>query len=71
MEGWGPTWQDRLITEYRELTERTGKLERYVLSPPAMELPETEHELLVKQLELMQGYRDVLSQRIILYGLVA
>jgi hypothetical protein len=61
-------WKERLIREYVELDERTGKLRRMAAVRDFMEHPH--RDLLRQQLEHMEAYRAVLAKRMELLGLL-
>jgi hypothetical protein len=66
------TWQDRIIEEHEQLTERLDKLRAFIevggenhsLTEQFRALPEDDQDDLLEQLQHMEGYEDVLSRRI-------
>ncbi len=55
----------RMIVEIRELCDRTNKLDSFINESPIFdELAVHDRELMKKQLECMNGYRDCLNERI-------
>jgi tetrahydromethanopterin S-methyltransferase subunit B len=57
-------YQDRVIFEKEELDERLQKLEEFVQSPLFSTLDPAEQERLMHQSHLMEGYLNVLIERI-------
>lgn len=58
-------FKDRLREEYTTLVKRTSKLEAFLNSPDsAVNVPLAQHELMVKQLSIMQDYCAILEQRL-------
>lgn len=56
--------QERVVTERDELQEKLTKLAAFFPSKIFAGLDESERLRLTKQLGLMEGYRDVLNERI-------
>lgn len=61
--------QQRVIDEYKELTERRDKLAAFTLTPLFRSLEEAERQRLDEQLAHMNGYQRVLAARIHAMGL--
>lgn len=59
-----PAYQSRVHAEFAELTERTQKLEAFTGSDTFRTLDTHEQGRMVRQLNHMRGYRDVLAERI-------
>ena len=57
-------YQERVVTEKRELDERGDKLEQFILSDRFGTLPAAEQERMKRQLEIMGKYSEVLGERI-------
>lgn len=61
--------QQRVIDEYKELTERRDKLAAFTFTPLFRSLEEAERQRLDEQLGYMNGYQRVLAARIHAMGL--
>lgn len=61
--------QQRVIDEYKELTERRDKLSAFTFTPLFRSLEEAERKRLDEQLLHMNGYQRVLAARIHAMGL--
>ena len=57
------SFKDRLQAEQSELSEKTGKLEIFLLSEKADEIDPEQKGLLFGQLQVMKSYVDILEQR--------
>lgn len=57
-------YQERVLEEQRELSEKIVKLIRFTTTGTYRELPIEERQLLTSQLHAMTHYNDVLTQRI-------
>lgn len=57
-------YKGRLVFELVEVTEKIMKLDNYMNCP--REITKDEQDLLNRQMEFMQGYKETLIQRIIL-----
>ena len=57
-------WKERLIEEKDQLTDRINKLQRFVLTDKFDSLPYADKELLMQQLEAMDNYAYILTQRV-------
>lgn len=57
-------WKERLIQEKDELTNRITKLQQFVLTDKFDSLPYADKELLMQQLEAMDNYAYILTQRV-------
>lgn len=57
-------WKERLIEEKNQLTDRINKLQQFVLTDKFDSLPYTDKELLMQQLEAMDNYAYILTQRV-------
>ena len=63
-------FQERMVNEFKELVERTEKLEIFVhKNPKFYELSKTEKELLLKQLKGMTTYLEALEDRLEYYNI--
>lgn len=62
-------YQKRLLNEYKELVERTDKLNAFIQSEKVESLPEGKRYLLYSQFSVMQSYRDILGMRLNLEGI--
>jgi hypothetical protein len=62
-------FQQRVIDEYKELTERRDKLAAFTFTPLFRSLEEAERQRLDEQLVHMNGYQRVLAARIHAMGL--
>jgi hypothetical protein len=60
-------YQQRVVTELNELHEKIGKLDAFLMAEDRPRLNEAARELLIRQLDIMQDYRDVLQERIDLF----
>ena len=56
--------QRRVIEEHKDLTEKLNKLQRFFTGHLYASLPEREQGLLRAQSQFMNGYAEVLAQRI-------
>lgn len=56
--------QQRVIDEHKDLTEKLNKLLGFFKTPMFASLPEAERARLRMQAKFMDGYADVLAQRI-------
>lgn len=57
-------FKERMIAEYVELDERTNKLYEFILKNPKFsELDAFKRDMMRKQLEGMNNYREVLRER--------
>ena len=62
-------FKERLGSEYRELTERIGRLQAFMNRPKSKEtVGEEQYALLGEQKEAMEKYRDVLEKRLVALG---
>lgn len=61
-------WQERVIEERAQLTERIGRLLQFVAGPIFKSLSPQERGLLSRQLTAMRSYEALLSERIALWG---
>lgn len=59
--------QERVQTERDELTDKITKLSKFI-SNPATSCTIGELQLLKQQLKVMQRYKDILTQRIVLHN---
>lgn len=59
-----PEWQQRVIAEGLQLHERLKKLREYMNTPAYYHLDDAERGRLARQLVLMNGYYEVLDERI-------
>lgn len=59
-----PAYQSRVHAEHAELIERTQKLEAFTGGDFFRTLDHHEQARMVRQLNHMRGYRDVLAERI-------
>ncbi len=57
-------YQERVVSEKRELDERGDKLDQFILSDRFGTLPAAEQERMKRQLEIMGKYSEVLGERI-------
>lgn len=57
-------WQQRVYEEAAQLRDRLHKLREFLNTPKFGELPDPERERLTRQLVLMDGYNEVLRERI-------
>jgi hypothetical protein len=57
-------YQERLIDEHTELTERTDKLAKFIQSPEFAKVSMQDQSYLEAQLPLMVKLRDILSSRV-------
>lgn len=57
-------WQNRVIEENSELTERLVKLVAFLASPVALKMDEAALGLMMRQAEVMLEYQRVLVTRI-------
>jgi len=57
-------YQERVVTEHNELTERIEKLEIFHNSPKRRELEPVDQGLLADQLHAMLTYKQALFERI-------
>lgn len=60
--------QQRVIEERNDLRDKIRKLSTFLLAPPPSAMLPGEHELLQRQLDVMQRYDAVLTQRLALWG---
>lgn len=66
------TWQDRMIEEHEQLTERLDRLRAFIeeegtnhaLTDEFRALPEDDQDDLLEQLQHMEAYEAVLARRI-------
>lgn len=65
----GGDWQYRLKQEYEELKDRLTKLNAALVNPPKVFTTE-DVELLTEQQRFMQGYFDILKERMEKAGLI-
>jgi len=61
--------QKRVIEEKEDLCEKLEKLTEFQKTPLFSQLPVDEQRRLERQTQIMQMYRDVLSERIEAFGL--
>lgn len=59
---------ERMIEEYKELSERLKKLIAFTKTEKFTELAEEQHKLLDEQREAMSHYKKVLGKRIEING---
>jgi hypothetical protein len=59
-----PAYQERVIAEHAELSERTQKLDTFTGSEAFRTVDTHEQARMVRQLNHMRGYRNVLAERI-------
>jgi len=59
-----PPHQQRVVAEHAEVAERTQKLEAFTGGDLFRTLDTHEQARMVRQLNHMRGYRDVLAERI-------
>jgi hypothetical protein len=57
-------YQQRVIDEEKELTDKLVKLDAFLLSPTFLMLPEVEKESMRKQSYYMMRYAQMLKERI-------
>jgi hypothetical protein len=57
-------YQERVVSEKKELDERGDKLDQFILSEKFAALPAAEQELIKRQLGIMGKYSEVLGERI-------
>lgn len=63
-------FKERMIAEYVELDERTNKLYEFILKNPKFsELDAFKRDMIQKQLEGMNNYREVLRERMKMEGI--
>jgi thymidylate synthase ThyX len=61
-------WKKRLSEEYVELSQRIKKLKRFLESEEFEKLDKFNQKLLVKQVNAMRDYKNILTTRIDLNG---
>jgi hypothetical protein len=57
-------FQQRVVDEKAALDDKLSRLKPFIDSDTFESLPEAEQERLERQLELMEGYSEVLGERI-------
>ena len=60
-------WQERLMFEQKELSEKIIKLSDFLMSETYRDLGSLERVLLETQLDYMTGYHNILNKRIGIY----
>lgn len=60
--------QERVVTERNELQDKINKLGSFFSNPIFRDLSTDEQNRLTKQHKLMKEYRDVLNERIAIFG---
>ena len=60
-------YQQRVVTEKRELDERREKLDVFIRTELFQTLPVAEQHLMIRQLSIMCQYSKVLGDRIALF----
>ncbi len=60
-------YQERVLAEQNELTEKLVKLRQYIATAEFSSVPEEERNLLMAQGHHMTAYSDTLAQRITLF----
>ena len=61
-------WRENVIGELTELTEKTVKLRRFMVSKEYFELTSEQRALLRKQAIVMNEYADILIKRLEVVG---
>lgn len=61
-------YQQRVIQEKQELDEKISKLKDFICGDKYNTLPVSEQNRLTKQLEYMEGYSEILNERIKNFG---
>lgn len=56
--------EERLLMEFSDLTQKIAKLEQFTLTEKFDALDNTMRDLMMKQLEVMRTYNDILFERI-------
>ena len=56
--------QQRVVDEYESLIAKTSALNKFLDTPPYTHLDDQEKTRLVQQLEVMERYAQILSERI-------
>lgn len=59
-----PLYQERVLTEQTELTEKLVKLRQFIATEEFASVPTDERNLLLGQSSHMAAYSDILAQRI-------
>lgn len=59
---------ERMVTEKKELDERLGKLEAFLVTDTYNNLSQREKKLLKDQAETMANYSRILGERIAIYN---
>ncbi len=57
-------WRENVVGELTELTEKTVKLRRFMVSKEYFDLPSEQRALLRKQALIMGEYADILIKRL-------
>ena len=64
-------FQERMVNEYKELNDRTDKLEKFINENPLFDkLDKQERMFQIYQLAGMRGYRWALANRLIHQGII-
>ena len=56
--------EERLLMEFSDLTQKIAKLEQFTLTEKSDALDNPMRDLMMKQLEVMRTYNDILFERI-------
>lgn len=59
--------QQRVVTEREELSEKIARLVKFLNTETYQSLSETEQGRMLRQLNHMNAYRDVLNERIVAF----
>jgi len=57
-------WKQRVLEEKEQLCDKIGKLAAFIAGEAFRNLPESEQLRMARQLQSMQEYRTILSERI-------
>ena len=61
-------YQERVITEQKELSEKADKLNNFTATDQFKQLDDLNQSLMLEQLEIMSNYNRVLNARIGLFN---